>query len=226
MRMLISSFYNTLIDKEEAIPVSTMLEIDKLRREGTLFSICTNRSKKDVLYYNHDYQFIDYIISYNGNYIYDVSKEKCIYKKPLQKTIIKKIENIFKNKEITYYKEQDITYKLEIKITNRDGEKNLINELNDLNISKSIFKFNNNYFIEVMMNNTYEGIEALSKKLKIELEEMIIVIGNSSEKEVLNNIENTYVVSNAPKEVKALSKNKTKSNNSRGVEEVIKKYNK
>ena len=220
MRMFISSFYNTLIDKEEAIPFSTMLEIDKLRRKGILFSICTNRSYKDVLYYNHDYQFIDYIISYNGNYIYDVIKEKCLYKKPLTKTIIKKVADIFNNKEIIYYKEQDIIYKLEIKISNR--EKNLINRLNDLDVSTGIFKYNNNYYLEIMMKNTYEGIKELLKKLKINNNETTTVIGNLSEKEVLDNINNSYVVSNAPKELKDLSNYKTKSNNSKGVEQVIK----
>ena len=75
IRMLISSFYNTLIDKEDAIPMSTMLEIDKLRNKGILFSVCTNKSKEDILYYNHDYPFIDYIISLNGCNIYDVRKD-------------------------------------------------------------------------------------------------------------------------------------------------------
>ena len=64
MRMFISSFYNTLINNEEAIPVSTMLEIEKLKNKGILFSVCTNRLKDDVLYYNHDYPFIDYIIKH------------------------------------------------------------------------------------------------------------------------------------------------------------------
>ena len=88
-RMMISSFYNTLIDKEDAIPMSTMLEIDKLRKKGILFSVCTNRDKEDVLYYNHDYPFIDYIISFNGNYIYDIKNDKCTYSNPLKTSVIK-----------------------------------------------------------------------------------------------------------------------------------------
>lgn len=224
MRMVISSFYNTLIDKEEAVPFSTMSEIDKLRRNKILFSVLTNRSFKDVLYYNHDYQFIDYIISYNGNYIYDVLKEKCLYKKPLTKSIIKKVENIFNDKEIIYFKEQDITYKLEIKITSK--EKSLIDRLKDLNISKSIFKYDNNYYIEVMTNNTCEGIKELLKKLKINEKDTLSIIGNNSEIDLINNLDNVYVVSNASKELKDLTKNKTKSNNSKGVEQVIRKYNK
>lgn len=223
MRMFISSFYNTLINNEEAIPVSTMLEIEKLKNKGILFSVCTNRLKDDVLYYNHDYPFIDYIISLNGNYIYDVSKEKCIYKNSLNKSVIKKIESIFNDYEIIKYKEDNIIYKLEIKIKNK--EQYLVDKLNDLDVYKSIFKLGKDYFIEVTKHSTYEGIIKLLDMLKIKNKETISVIGNLSEKELVNNIENTYVVSNAPKELKDLSTSKTKSNNFKGVENIIKKYN-
>lgn len=223
MRMLISSFYNTLINKEEAISFSTMLEIDKLRKKDILFSICTSRSHEEVLYYNHDYPFIDYIISYNGNYIYDVKKKKNIYKNPLKKTLIKKVEEIFKDKKIIYYKDNKDIYKLEIKIKRK--ELDLINKLENLNIYTSIFILNKDYYIEITNNNTYEGINALKTKLKIDNNDIITVIGNLAEKEIIANIKKTYVVSNAPKELKEKANYKTKSNNLKGVEQVIKKYN-
>jgi len=219
IRMVISSFYNTLIDKEEAIPTSTMLEIDKLRNKGITFSICTNRSKEDVLYYNHDYPFIDYILSYNGNYIYDISKDKIIYSKPLTKSIIKEIEKIYKDYKITYYEEDNKTYKLEIKVKKKDI--NLIDKLNNLDISKSIFTYNKEYFIEITSHSIIDGIN----KLKIPTTEIVSIIGNNSEKELINIIEKTYIVSNSSKELKEKSNYKTKSNNSHGVEQVIKKYN-
>lgn len=221
MRMLISSFYNTLINKEEAISFSTMLEIDKLRKKDILFSICTSRSHEEVLYYNHDYPFIDYIISYNGNYIYDVKKKKNIYKNPLKKTLIKKVEEIFKDKKIIYYKDNKDIYKLEIKIKRK--ELDLINKLENLNIYTSIFILNKDYYIEITNNNTYEGINALKTKLKIDNNDIITVIGNLAEKEIIANIKKTYVVSNAPKELKEKANYKTKSNNLKGVEQVIKK---
>ena len=221
MRMLISSFYNTLINKEEAISFSTMLEIDKLRKKDILFSICTSRSHEEVLYYNHDYPFIDYIISYNGNYIYDVKKKKNICKNPLKKTLIKKVEEIFKDKKIIYYKDNKDIYKLEIKIKRK--ELDLINKLENLNIYTSIFILNKDYYIEITNNNTYEGINALKTKLKIDNNDIITVIGNLAEKEIIANIKKTYVVSNAPKELKEKANYKTKSNNLKGVEQVIKK---
>lgn len=224
LRMVITSFYNTLIDNEDAISMSTMLEIDKLRKNNTLFTICTNRDKDEVLYYNKDYPFIDYIISMNGNYIYDVKKDTSIYKKALKKSTIKKIEKIFQSYELKYYKEENEIYKIEIPIKKK--EINIINEISNLEVSSSIFKYNNNLFIEITSLNTYEGIKYLLKKLKITNNDVISIIGNLSEKEIINNIDKTYVVSNANKELKSISNYKTKSNNLKGVEQVLIKYNK
>ena len=219
IRMVVSSFYNTLIDKEDAIPMSTMLEIDKLRKKGIIFSVCTNRDKEEVLYYNHDYPFIDYIISYNGNYIYDVKKSKAIYNNPLKKSIINKIEKILKEYKIDYFEEDNKIYKLEIKVKKKDLK--IIDKLNNLNVSTSILFLNKENYIEVTANNIVDGIN----KLKIPTTEIISIIGNNSEKNLIDIIEKTYIISNSSKELKAQANYKTKSNNSKGVEQVIKKYN-
>ncbi len=222
-RMMISSFYNTLIDKEDAIPMSTMLEIDKLRKKGILFSVCTNRDKEDVLYYNHDYPFIDYIISFNGNYIYDVNNDKCIYSNPLKTRVIKEIEKLFNDSKMIYYKEDNMVYKIEIEVSKK--KICTINKLSNIDVYSSIFKYNKEYFIEITSSNIANAVKYLSTKLKLSPTDIASVIGNLSEKELIDNIENTYVVSNSPKELKKLTSKKTKSNNSKGVENIIKKYN-
>ena len=222
-RMMISSFYNTLIDKEDAIPMSTMLEIDKLRKKGILFSVCTNRDKEDVLYYNHDYPFIDYIISFNGNYIYDVNNDKCIYSNPLKTSVIKEIEKLFNDSKIIYYKEDNMVYKIEIEVSKK--KICTINKLSNIDVYSSIFTYNKKYYIEISSSNIANAVKYLSTKLKLSPTDIASVIGNLSEKELIDNIENTYVVSNSPKELKKLTSKKTKSNNSKGVENIIKKYN-
>ena len=58
IKMVVSSFYNTLIDEEDAIPTSTMLEIDRIRKKGIIFTICTNRLYTELLEYNRDFPFI------------------------------------------------------------------------------------------------------------------------------------------------------------------------
>ena len=223
-RMLISSFYNTIIDKEDAIPLSTMLEIDKLKEKGILFSICTNRTMEDVLYYNNDYPFIDYIIAYNGSIVYDVKQKKYLYESFIKTSIINKINSIFKCKEITYFKHKDKIVKIEIKI--KKSEIYLIDLLKGLEVNKSLFIINKEIFIEIAPTNTYESIKRLAKILIISNDEIISIIGNQSEKDLIENIEDTYVVSNATNELKKNSNKRTKSNNCKGVENIIKKYNK
>ena len=105
IRIVVSSFYNTLIDYEEAIPTSTMLEIDRIRNNKVLFAISTNGNYKEILEYNKSYPFVDYIISLNGSYVYDVLNDKCIYKQKIAKVDVKKIYNSFKNYNINYYTE-------------------------------------------------------------------------------------------------------------------------
>ena len=93
IKMVVSSFYNTLINEEDAIPTSTMLEIERIRQKGIIFTMCTNRQYQEILDYNKDFPFVDYIISLNGSLVYDVAKDKIIYQKKLTKTIINKIHN-------------------------------------------------------------------------------------------------------------------------------------
>ena len=218
-RMVVSSFYNTLINKEEAIPTSTMLEIDRIRHNNILFVVITNRLLKDVLYYNNDFPFIDYIICLNGSIIYDVNNNKIIYEKSIDKKTINNIKEQYKNNKITYYTKdnyynelinEDI-YKIEIEVNKKD-----------LNKNNSIFKYNNKYYIEINSTSIYDSLKVIMKKENIKQEEITTIIGNLSEKELINKIDNTYVVSNSMKELKELANNKTKSNDKKGLEQVIK----
>ena len=42
-KMIVSDFCGTLIDSEEAISVSTMLELDRVRKDGIIFCITTSK---------------------------------------------------------------------------------------------------------------------------------------------------------------------------------------
>ena len=52
IRIVVSSFYNTLINLEEAIPTSTMLEIDRIRNtlDNISVNIQANRNKNKKKY--------------------------------------------------------------------------------------------------------------------------------------------------------------------------------
>lgn len=228
IKMLVTSFYNTLINKEDAIPMSTMLELDRVRKKIS-FVIATNRLNDEVLYYNKDYPFIDYIVSLNGNYIYDVENSVCLYKNPLKEEIIKEIEKRFSKHMIIYYTEnqyylkrpREEVYKIEIKISRK--ELNCTKNIEDLNISSSILRMERGYYLEITNNSTYEGIIKLSEMISVFNDEILSIVGNESELEIVENFKNTYIVSNSPKVLKDKTKNRTKSNNAKGVEYLLKK---
>ena len=216
MRMFISSFYNTLINNEEAIPVSTMLEIEKLKNKGILFSVCTNRLKDDVLYYNHDYPFIDYIISLNGSRILNMSTNKSKEFKSFTKEEAEDITKKYQKKEIIYYTKdesfgyipQEPVYKIEIKGIKKNIESNY---------ETSILNRNKEYFLEITKNNIIDALKSIT-----DLKDIVGVIGNESDKKLIDNSKNIYVVRNAPKVLKEKTLNITKSNKHKGVENVIK----
>ena len=93
-KMIVSDFYDTLINKEESIDINTMLEIDRVRNNNVLFVVATSRTFRTILDYNSSYTFSDYIISYNGSYIYDCIKDKVLYQRKLTQVMIKKLSKL------------------------------------------------------------------------------------------------------------------------------------
>lgn len=228
IKMVACSFYNTLIDKEDAIAMSTMLQIDKIRNKNIKFTILTNRSFNEVLYYNRDFPFIDYIISYNGNCILDVNNNKIIYKNYLDKKNIKEILNKYKDNKIYLYSENEVLdkfnynnydiYKIEIELKRKD--------LKNISSNLSVLKYRNKYYLEITATEDYSCLINLLRKLNINKDELLLIIGNDSEKLLIKDIPNTYIIGNSSKILKNLTIKKTSSNNFKGVEKVIKKYNK
>lgn len=228
IKMVACSFYNTLIDKEDAIAMSTMLQIDKIRNKNIKFTILTNRSFNEVLYYNRDFPFIDYIISYNGNCILDVNNNKIIYKNYLDKKYIKEILNKYKDNKIYLYSENEVLdkfnynnydiYKIEIELKRKD--------LKNISSNLSVLKYRNKYYLEITATEDYSCLINLLRKLNINKDELLLIIGNDSEKLLIKDIPNTYIIGNSSKILKNLTIKKTSSNNFKGVEKVIKKYNK
>ena len=231
IKMVVSSFYNTLIDSEEAIPTSTMLEIERIRKKGIIFSVCTNRTYKEVLDYNKDFPFIDYIVSLNGSYVYDVISNKCLFKNKITKTNVKKISTIFENYKIKYYGENKIynnfekvedndIYKIEIEIKENED----LDSLSKLSINKSIFEKDNKKYLEITSSRSdmFNGVDKISIKTGIKLNEVLVITCNDSDVSLVSNIKNSYIMKNSYKTLKKLDTKKTLSNDSKGVEKVLK----
>ena len=230
VKMVVSSFYNTLIDNEEAIPVSTMLEIERIRKKGIVFSICTNGYYKEVLDYNRDFPFIDYIVSLNGSITYDVVKERILSKIKLTKTTIKKINELFSNNKIKYYsetkvlkkvKDEDI-YKIEIELKDKEEYQDKIDKLN---VNTSILEINKKTYLEITprKSNMFNGIDGIGLRTGIALKDILVIAGNDSDIPLVKNIDKCLVVKNAPKSLKKYVKKQTNSNDDKGVERVLKK---
>ena len=234
IKMVVSSFYNTIINKEEAIPTSTMLEIDRIRQKGIIFSICTNRQYNEILEYNKDFPFVDYIISLNGSIVYDVKSEKIIYQKKLTKTNINKIykflpdinysfysqDSVYKN--ISEIEDKDI-YKIEIELS--DNEEIIKNKLKNLPLNISVFEYNDKRYLEINSNQAsmFSGVDKISLKKDLDLSNIIAISGNESDISLAKNIKRNFVVKNASKELKKYAYKVIKSNSEKGVETVLSK---
>lgn len=236
IKMVVSSFYNTILDDEEAIPTSTMLEIERVRKKGIIFTICTNRNYKHVLEYNKDFPFIDYIVSLNGGYVYDVVKGKCLSKKKITAKIVSKIHGLFPDKEITYYTEEEqLTayeqindqeiYKIEFKIDGQEEEEKIKKVLSKTSVNITKFYYNNNLYLEITSNlvSMFTGVDKISLKNNFELKNIVSICGNESDIPLVQNIEKSYIVKNAPKILGKYNKRRTESNDLKGVENVLKK---
>lgn len=203
--MIISSFDKVLINQEEAIPVPTMLEIEQIRKKGILFSVCTNHLYQEVLDYNRDFPFIDYIISLNGSYIYDVKAQRCSYKKKVSLSVQKKIQELFPKEKIIYYTEEssyetlpdntDI-YKIEVELTD---ETEIGDKLKKLKVSSSILEYQGKKYLEITSNscNMFGAVDHIGLKNNINLKEIISVCSNESDLCLVQNIANGYMIEHA-----------------------------
>ena len=102
-KILISDFEDTLLDEEDAIPLSTMLSLDRIRNNNVAYTVITKRNFKSVLDYNKDFPFMDYIIALDGAYVYDVKKDKVLFKRNIAISIVKKISKVFEDYNLCFY---------------------------------------------------------------------------------------------------------------------------
>lgn len=205
IRMIVCSFYNTLIDKEDAIPVSTMLEIERIRNKGIIFSVCTNHTYQEVLSYNKDFPFLDYIVSLNGSYIYDVKKERCLSKNKISIANVKKLLKLFAPYKTYYYTQDNIyenpeeidteVYKVEVELE----QENIPNLVKKMNLNTSIITLNNKKYLEITSNKStmFEGVDQISLKNNINLSEILVLCSNESDISLLSNIPHSYITENS-----------------------------
>lgn len=126
--------------------------------------MATNRGVSFIQEYVKDVNFVDYIVSLNGSYVYDVMKEKVIYERKISKDIIRKIVSKYKKEEYIIYLCTDHSKCILSKeIINRDDV--IIRNLEDF------LKNNKVYKIEIHTKNI-----KICKSIMKELENMVVHI--------------------------------------------------
>ena len=255
-RLFVSDFDGTLLDSDEAIPLSTMVEIDRIRRDGVKFAVASDRILKSVLDYNRDFPFLDYVISCDGAYVYDVVQRKALLKKPLQVSIIKKIKKLYSNYELYldtvqekylckndivyseiknrrisfsefYEAHKNLIYQLEIKFFTKKDRDNAFRELEELQLKAHFMKKDQkkDYRIIIVSNDSSKvfGLEKICKKEHLSLEQVVYVGDDEEDIPILLSVGQSAVVSNGSKKAKKVANVQTSSNETKGVEKVIKK---
>ena len=160
-QLLISDFDGTLIDSDEAIPLSTMVEIDRIRRSGVKFVVATNRILKSILEYNRDFPFLDYVISCDGAYVYDVCRRKSLVKKPVPGSILKKIKKLYSGCRIYFCTLQE-EYLCMDDVVCSEVKKRRIDFLSFYEANKnSIYKMILSFTTKKMRNSVLKELEEL-----------------------------------------------------------------
>ena len=243
-KLIVSSFLNTIINDYEEIPMSTVALIDELRRSGIKFVIATGKDIDSIIYYNRDFPFMDYLITSNGAYIYDMNKNKVIFKKNIGIRTIKRIIKSYYDKSIIYLtndrtrnlisnekdkfieENKNNIYKIDLYFENKLTAEQSLKEISllELDINTNLQIYNDKYYIEITHSSASKdkALERIAKKLKIDTKDIISFGSGYNDIELLTK---TYGVAmkNACKKLKSVANDITLDNNSKGVEIYLKK---
>lgn len=227
-KLVVCSFEAALINSEDAIEYETMLEIDRVRKGKNYFCVITTRDLEFILEYNKDFPFLDYIIAYNGSYIYDVNERRILLQKKLPKTLVNKITKLFSENNLKIYTSGDIdgnVIKIEIIASDLNKLKQIYDTLVNLNIELNINIDKKQCTIEILPKgvNRENSLIYLINKLKLNKKD-IFVIG--AKKEDINNIKKYkgFTVANADKEIKNLAVFVSEKEDSKGVCNLLQKF--
>ena len=213
-KMIVTGFDGVLVDDDLAISLSTMLEIDRIRRKKMLFTIATSRCLGDILYYNRDFSFLDYVIASDGAIVYDFTSHD--------------IYACRKDRKFKLLGLDDITdvYKLEIVCSSRDDSLEVIDKLKSLNLKINYFEqyINDTYYVDIVSLDIdkFVGVEKICNKKKISTEDVVSFGKYYNDINLVKNTGLGVSMDNAIKEVKKVSKKSTLDNLNKGVEVFIK----
>lgn len=162
-KLVVCGFDGTLLDDDQAISISTVLTIDEVRRNSK-FIVATGRTINFVTDYIKDVNFLDYIIALNGSYIYDVSRDKCIFDQEIKIPKIKKIINTLKETETKIYLCTDHSRCL-LNTKKEETEEIVVRNLNDFLKNNKVYKIE----IHTKTNKLRKEILKIIKELELQV---------------------------------------------------------
>ena len=244
-KLIVSSFLNTIINDYEEIPMSTVALIDELRRSGIKFVIATGKDIDSIIYYNRDFPFNDYLITSNGAYIYDMNKNKVIFKKNIGIRTIKRIIKSYYDKSIIYLtndrtrnlisnekdkfieENKNNIYKIDVYFENKLTAEQSLKEISllELDINTNLQIYNDKYYIEITHSSASKdkALERIAKKLKIDMKDIISFGSGYNDIEIIKKTGYGVAMKNACKKLKSVANDITLDNNSKGVEFYLRK---
>ena len=231
-KLVVSGFDNVLINSDEAISTSTVLEIDRVRNNEVLFAILCDRGYKEVLEYNKDFSFVDYIISCNGACLYNVKINEVMIDKRLDYTIVKALINELNGyslsiitdngrKDVCEISNEKI-YMIEVECNSKRDANKLLDIINsfELNIKTFMRKAGKKYYLQIV-NSSVNSNDILEKIDDIDFSSVVLIC--SEEKDALFYEKAGYkvAVSNASSSVKKICDKTTSSNDNKGVKKIL-----
>ncbi len=229
-KMVVCTFENTLIDDEESISMKTMLEIDRLRNGGYLFTTISENDLDYVLSYNRDFPFLDFIVFFDGAGIFDTKLNKVIFKRQINYNMIKKIIDACFDYDIYAYTafqkikinsiDDIVNYKKDILRIDIFGKNiaSLYKKLIALDLDINITKTDH---IKILSNcSRCFSVDTICMKKKIDISNCFVIGGSILDMETINKYKGNSI-NNAPLKLRKISNRVSSNNNSLGVCELL-----
>lgn len=229
-KMVVCTFENTLIDDEESISMKTMLEIDRLRNSGYLFTTISENDLDYVLSYNRDFPFLDFIVFFDGAGIFDTKLNKVIFKRQINYNMIKKIIDACFDYDIYAYTafqkikinsiDDIVNYKKDILRIDIFGKNitSLYKKLIALDLDINITKTDH---IKILSNcSRCFSVDTICMKKKIDISNCFVIGGSILDMETINKYKGNSI-NNAPLKLRKISNRVSSNNNSLGVCELL-----
>ncbi len=235
--LVVADFFQIVVDQEESIPISTMLEIDRVRKMGVSMMVTTSKGLKSILDYNRDFPFLDYICCFHGAYLYDANEKSSLLEISISPTILEKICKLFSHYEISFFTlDQEKTLfdvnfscdSIDQVVIHCTSKKELHSVIHSIKRSHLQIKFyqnivGNQYDLEIVSNecSIFSSVFWLCEEEEIPLSSVVCFGKNREDKEILEHVGIGICMEDGVLDLKKVAQMVTSSNSAKGFERAL-----